>query len=106
MRTPLDFKLKPGWRFDEKRRVFKSDSGQEFSPRGTLPARSRIVYKVPTLAQADVAKLDAHERELRRYMQVILPHGESPAKYLLAVRAWPSVEDAQAGPEVSLPQQP
>ena len=105
VRTPLDFKLKSGWRFDVKGRAFKSDSGEKFSPRGALPARSRIVCKVPNLAQADESKLNEHERELRRYMQEILPHGESPAKYLRAVRAWPSVEDAQVGPEVSLPQQ-
>ena len=88
-----------------KRRAFTSDAGETFSPRGALPAGSRIVYKVPNLAQADASSLNEHERELRRYMQVILPHGESPAKYLRAVRAWPSVEEAQVGPAVSLPGQ-
>jgi hypothetical protein len=104
VRTPLDFKLKPDWHFDTKRRAFESDSGEKFSPR-ELPEGSRIVYKVPNLARAARAKLNEHERELRRYMQVILPHGESPARYLRAVRAWPSVEEAHVGPEVSLPQQ-
>jgi hypothetical protein len=105
VRTPLDFKLKSGWQFDMKRRAFKSDSGEKFSPRGALPEGSRIVYKVPNLARADASRLNEHERELRRYMQVILPHGESPSKYLRAVRAWPSVEEAQVGPAVSLPEQ-
>ena len=105
IRTPLDFKLKSGWRFDTKGRAFESDSGEKFSPRGALPDGSKIVYKVPNLARADASKLNEHERELSRYMQIILPHGESPAKYLRAVRAWPPVEDAQAGPEVSLPGQ-
>lgn len=88
-----------------KRRTFKSGSGEKFSPRADLPAGSRIVYKVPNLARADASTLSEPERELRRYMQVILPHGESPAKYLRVVRAWPSVEEAHAGPEVSLPEQ-
>lgn len=105
VRAPLDFKLKARWHFDATRRSFESDSGQKFSPRGELPQGSRIVYKVPSLAQADASKLNEHERELRRYMQVILPHGESPARYLRAVRSWPSVEEANTGPEVSLPQQ-
>jgi hypothetical protein len=103
IRTPLDFKLKSEWYFETKSRTFKSSSGDRFSPRGDLPRGSRIVYKTPKLAQADPSALNEHERELRRYMQVILPHGESPAKYVPAVRAWPSVEEAYAGPDVSLP---
>jgi hypothetical protein len=105
VRMPLDFKLKSGWHFETKRRAFESDSGEKFSPRGDLPEGSRIVYKVPNLAKADESKLSKHERDLRRYMQVILPEGESPAAYLRAVRAWPPVEEANVGPDVSLPQQ-
>jgi len=105
LRTPLDLKLRSNWHFDTKRRVFESDSGETFSPRGDLPKGSRIVYKVPNLARADASSLSEHERELRRYMQVILPQGETAGTYLRAVRAWPSVDDAQIGPEVSLPEQ-
>jgi hypothetical protein len=105
VRTPIDLKLKPKWRFDQKRRVFVSDSGEEFVPRGQLPRNSRIVYKVPGLVHADQARLSKHERDLRRYMQVILPAAESPAGYLEVVRAWPAVEEAHVAPEVSLPSQ-
>lgn len=104
VRIPVDLKLKPKWRFDSRRRVFESDSGQRFTPRG-LPKNSRIVYKVPSLAEADEDKLSKYERDLRRYMQVILPAGESPEKYVKVIRAWPSVERADVAPEVSLPQQ-
>jgi hypothetical protein len=103
IRTPLDFTLRSDWWFDTKRRVFRSDSGETFSPAGTLPSGSRIVYKVPSLARTDASKLNEHERELRRYMQIIMPHGESPARYLRAVCAWPTVEEAHVAPEVSLP---
>ncbi len=106
VRLPLDFTLKSGWHFDTKRRAFSSDAGEAFSPRSALPEGSRIVYKVPDLAKADPATLTGHERDLRRYMQLILPHGESPAAYLRAVRAWPPVEEAHVGPDVSLPRQP
>jgi hypothetical protein len=105
VRTPLDVKLKPGWHFDTKRRRFESDSGEKHSPRGQLPKGSRIVYKAPNLARADASSLNEHERELRRYMQVILPPGDSPGSYLPTVRSWPSVEDATVGPDVSLPHQ-
>lgn len=105
IRTPIDVKLKSNWRFDTTRRIFESDAGEKFSPRGKLPTGSKIVYKMPIVARAEVSGLNAHERELRRYMQVILPGGETPAEYLPVIRAWPSVEEAHTGPEVSLPKQ-
>ncbi len=103
VRTPIDLKLKSNWRFDTSRRVFVSANGDEFDPRGELPKSSKIVYKVPSLAEADVEKLSKHERDLCRYMHVILPAGESPAEHLETVRAWPPVAEANAAPEVSLP---
>lgn len=36
-------------------------------------------------------------------MQVILPPGVSPRDFVEIVRAWPSVEEASVGPDVSLP---
>jgi hypothetical protein len=105
VRTPIDFTLKPGWRFDAKRRVFESDSGGKFSARGELPEGAKIVYKVPNLARADLSTLNEAERDLRRYMQVILPPGKSPHKYLDVIRKWPPVEEAHVAPEVSLPAQ-
>ena len=106
VRTPIDLKLRPKWRFDPSRRVFVSDAGEKFAPRGALPKRSRIVYKVPGLVGVAQARLSKHERDLQRYMQVILPAGESPAKYIDVVRAWPPVAEAQVGPDVSLPGRP
>jgi len=103
--VPLDFKLKPEWRYDTRRREFVSASGERYTPRDKLPRNSRIVYKVPILAGAAPSDLNPHERDLQRYMQIILPTGVSPARYLRAVRSWPAVEEAHVGPEVSLPQQ-
>jgi hypothetical protein len=105
IRIPVDLKLKPGWRFNPDRRVFESDTGEKFTPRGDLPKNSRIVYKVPNLARVKAANLSKSERDLRRYMQVILPAGESPAEYVNVVRGWPCVEEAHVAPEISLPQQ-
>lgn len=103
VRIPVDLKLKPKWRFDPSSRVFESDSGKRFTPRGDLPKNSRIVYKVPSLAKCHEAELSRHERDLRRYMQVILPAGESPAAYVNLIRSWPCVAEAHVAPEVSLP---
>lgn len=105
VRTPVELKLKTGWRFDTGRRTFESDSGERFSPRADLPKNSRIVYKVPHLAEADRASLSKHEQDLQLYMQVILPAGESPADYVEAVRDWACVAEAHVAPEVSLPGQ-
>jgi hypothetical protein len=103
IRPTIDFTLKSGWSFDTKRRIFRSERGETFSPPGNLPKGSRIVYKVPSLARADARKLDEHERALRRYMQLVLPAGERPATYVRPVSAWAPVEEAHAAPQVSLP---
>jgi hypothetical protein len=101
IKTPIELKLKPGWRFDPKRRVFVSDRGQVFKPQ--VPRSSRIVYKVPRLAKAPSASLSLPERDLQRYMQVILPAGEPPRAHVDAIATWPFVEEAHVAPEVSLP---
>ena len=106
IRTPVEVKLKPQYRYDSGRRIFESDSGKRFTPSGDLPKNTRIVYKVPALAELDPARLSKSEKDLRRYMQVILPEGESPADYVETIRAWPSVEEAWVAPEISLPNSP
>lgn len=100
---PVEMRLKPEWHFDPRQHVFKSRSGDKFAPDHNLPKNSKIVYKVPSPAKASSAKLSEEERELGRYMQIILPAGESPKDYLRVIRSWPCVENAEAGPEVSLP---
>jgi hypothetical protein len=100
IRTPIDLKLKSAWRFDSRRGVFVS-ADQTFKPE--LPPKSRIVYKVPSLAKADPSKLSKAERDLQRYIQVILPPGRRPAAYLERIRAWPCIAEAHVAPRVSLP---
>ena len=98
----IDFKLKPGWRFDEAKGVFIDPSGVEFAtPR--LPKNSRVLYKVPSLARSASTKLSGAERDLQRYMQVILPSPRSTKSVLQAVQSLPAVEEAHLAPEISLP---
>lgn len=106
IRTPVEVKLKPGWEFDATRRVFVSDRGETFQPRGQLPKNSKIVYKTPALAPASrrgKAKLSDDERNLLRYLQIILPADEPPANYMKAIGDWPVVAEASLPPDVSLP---
>ena len=91
IKFPVEVKLKPKYRYDPRRCVFESESGKRFNPSGDLPRNNKIVYKVPALAEADPARLSTPEKDLRRYMQVILPDGESPADYIKTILAWPSV---------------
>lgn len=103
VRVPVEATLRPGWRYDAKRRAFVSDDGDEFRPANDLPAGSQIVYKVPAPKGSKRQALSAAERDLQRYLQVILPAGESASDYVETVRRWPSLEGASVGPTVSLP---
>jgi hypothetical protein len=106
IRTPVEIKLKPGWQLDSSQRLFVSDRGEKFSPREELPKDSKIVYKTPSLAavaRRPNAKLSADERNLLRYLQVILPPDESPTKYIEPIRRWRCVAEASLPPKVSLP---
>ena len=103
IRSPVEVKLKPNWRYDTSRRTFVSDDGDEFLPGTDVPKGTKLVYKIPGLADIDDKKLSTDEKDLKRYMQVILPAGESPKQYVDIVRSWDSVEDAQVAPEISLP---
>ena len=103
IRHPVELKLKPRCRYNSRARVFEPGAGDRFDPFADLPKDTRIEYKVPALADADPAKLSTSERDLSRYMQVILPEGATAADYLDTVRRWPCVEDAWLGPDVSLP---
>ncbi len=103
VRVPVEVKLAAGWRFNPRRGRFESEQGEEFTPPGDLPKKTKIVHKVPRLATARRASLSEAERDLASYAQVILPPGEAPEKYLDRIRAWPCVVEAQVGPRVSLP---
>ena len=98
----IDFKLKPGWRYDEAKGVFVDPKGVEFrAPR--LPKNSRILYKVPSLAGSAAKGLSKAEKDLQHYMQVILPSPRSAKAVLETLRSLPAVEEVYLAPEISLP---
>jgi len=99
---PVQLALKAGWRYDDRRALFVGSAGETFAPQG-LPRGTRIVYTVPSLARAAPKRLSSAQRDLQRYMQVILPRSRAPEDQLAAVRSWPCVEEAHVAPEISLP---
>ncbi|MFN0192593.1 MAG: hypothetical protein ACKVP5_11570 [Aestuariivirga sp.] len=98
----IDCKLKPGWSYDEKRGAFVDPKGA-IAPPDALPKGARIVYKVPSLAARPARSLSAAERDLARYLQVILPSAKGQDQLLSAMRSWPAIEGAHATPQMSLP---
>ena len=99
---PVDFKLKPGWWYEEAERAFIGPRGARFVP-PPLPKKTRVDYKVPALAKADRKQLSKPELDLQRYMHVVLPASYEPEDDVAEIESWPSVEEAHAAPEVSLP---
>ena len=97
----IDCKLKPGWRYDEKRAVFVGPKGE--AHQASLPKGARIVYKVPNLSSSSRRSLSPAERDLSRYLQVILPTGRGVEKLVPLVQSWPAIEEAHVTPQISLP---
>jgi hypothetical protein len=98
----LDVRLKPGWRFDRRRRALVSEGGQSLGLRN-LGRGTRVVPMVPTLAAADPATLSEDERHLARYLQVV-PLAETDAAALAdRLRALEAVEAVSTPPRISLP---
>lgn len=99
----LVVKLKRKWFYDLRRRMFVESSGKKFSPKEDLPKNTRIVYMTPDLAKKPMNSLLKDERDLVRYLQVILPKGINPTKYLPILKRWKCTEEVRFPPEISLP---
>ena len=95
--------LKMGWRLAGEAGAVESAAGERLDFAPELPAGSRVVYTVSTLAAADPARLSAPERELARHVRIILPRDADAAKVLAGVRRWACVERAQVAPQPALP---
>ncbi len=103
VKLPIDAKLKVGWAFDAKLSLFISDQGERFDPFPSLPTTTQIVYKVPNLVGTDDENLSDAERDLKLYIQVILPESSVAQEHVDKVREWPCLSVASVGPTISLP---
>jgi hypothetical protein len=99
----LDVRLKPGWRFDRRRRALVSDAGQSLSLRRLLSPRTRIAPMAPSLAAADPRSLSEDELLLSRYLQVVLPSGADPTDLASDLRGLEGVEQVSTPPRIGLP---
>jgi hypothetical protein len=103
IRVPVELKLKRNYKYDSRKRVFESGSGTSFDPISDCRKIQASSTRCRLWPRRMSRELSQPEKELRRYMQVILPQGVAPQDFVDVVRAWPSVEEASVGPDVSLP---
>ena len=99
----LDVRLKPGWRFDRRRRALVPEVGEAVSLRGRLPAGTKIVPMAPSLADADPRSLSEDEQLLARYLQVVLPAGAEESELAAALHDLDGVELVSTPPRIGLP---
>jgi hypothetical protein len=99
----LEVRLKPGWRFDRRRRALVSEAGPSLGLRGLLPAGAKVLPMAPSLAAAPSRSLSEDERLLARYLQVALPSGSDPADLAAALRRLEGVELVLTPPRIGLP---
>ena len=95
--------LKPGWKYEGRKRQFGKKGGERVLLKQDLPARTKVVYTAPDLARLTESKLTPGERRLARYVNVILPPDSDADALLTRVKQWKCVEKAWVGPEVALP---
>jgi hypothetical protein len=103
LRPHLVLKLKKGWAFDARRRQFVSATGKAVTTQQLIPQGAQVVHVTPSLAKADPKSLSAPERELARYVQLILPMGDDAAARVAAVRKWEPVAEVSLPPQARLP---
>ena len=99
----LEVRLKPGWRFDRRRRALVSKEDQSVRLRELLPSGTTITPMVPTLADADPESLSEDEQLLARYLQVVLPCGTDPTNLVAALRDLDGLELVSSPPRLGLP---
>lgn len=102
VRRAVVLTLKPGWTFDPSTRRFTGPKQATCAP-GGLPPRTRVMPLVSGPAVGPARSRSRAERDLQRYVHVVLPPGHDPEAYLETVRDWPCAASAVAAPEISLP---
>ena len=98
----LVLKLKPEWRLEGRSGTLASEEGESVDTKLDLPPGSRIVRMIPGLAGVEVSALSPEERNLARYLHVLLPEGVELADFLEIVRKWPCTDEGRLPPEPEL----
>jgi hypothetical protein len=103
VRPHLVGKLRDGWSYDPAVAAFVAADGRRFIPRAVLPKGTTIVHMTPDLARAPMRSLSPAERELARYIQIVLPRAKNPGAYLARLAAWECLAEVRLPPDIDLP---
>ncbi len=103
IRPHLVAKLRDGWTYDPSAAVFVAADGRQFQSQAKVPKGTTIVHMTPDLACAPALSLSPAERDLARYIQIILPRGKSPSAYLPRLAQWECLAEVGLPPEIDLP---
>jgi hypothetical protein len=106
IRPHLVGKLRDGWTYDSSAAVFVAADGRRFQPQAALPKGTTIVPMTPDLARSAARRLSPAERNLARYIHIILPRGRSPAVYLPRLVEWACLAEVRLPPDIDLPSTP
>ena len=99
----IDFKLKPGWRFDEAKGVFIHRSGLEFANRRGCRKTAASSIKCPAWRDRHPKNSPALKEICSATCRLIPPSPRSTKSVSQAVQSLPAVEEAHLAPEISLP---
>jgi len=103
LKPHLVVKIKAGWTFNPKEKMFVSRKGKKFSPTPHLPKGSEVRFMTPELATSDPGSLSKAERNLARYLQILFPQGTAPKRFIMAIKEWECIEEVRLPPDISLP---
>ena len=105
--TPhLIVEIKDGWELDPDGERFCSESGKIVVIKKGLPPSTRVVRRVPQLANKPRNKLSDDELDLLKYFNVLLPNKSDPADYVDLIKGWACSERVDLPPEYGLPGAP
>lgn len=103
IRRPVIGKLKKGWTWDKQAAQFVGPRGKIFDPHDQLPPDTHCGLNVPILAKRRATSLSPAEKDLLRYIQILLPQGVEPEALAESIAQWPCFESAVASPRFELP---
>jgi hypothetical protein len=103
LKPHLVVKIKAGWTFNPKQKIFVSRKGKKFSPTPHLPKGSELRFMTPELATSDPELLSGAERDLARFLQILFPQGTASKRFIMVIKEWECIEDVRLPPDISLP---
>jgi hypothetical protein len=105
LRPVIHALLKPRWTLQPKPGKFVAGQ-REVSSAEQLPPAAQIDYLVSRLQKVPREKLSAPEKKLARWVQILLPVGTKPEKFVAELKTWPCFVEVHVAPPPTPPAPP